>query len=56
MINAGGTRKLRAFEVDSRVPNTAALSPLLVPFSTRKGTCARLAAGAAISAEVVMAV
>lgn len=56
MINAGGTRKLRAFEVDSRVPNAAALSPLLVPFSARKGTCARLAAGAAISAEVVMAV
>lgn len=56
VINAGGARKLRALEVDSRVPNAAALSPLLVPFSAGKGTCARLAAGAAIFAEVVMAV
>lgn len=56
MINAGGARKLRALEVDSRVPNAAALSPLLMPFSAGEGTCARLAAGAAIFVEVVMAV
>ena len=56
VVNAGGARKLRALEVDSRVPNAAALSPLLVPFSAGKGTCACLAAGAAIFAEVVVAI
>lgn len=56
MINASGARKLRALEVDSRVPNAAALSPLLVPFNAGERTCARLAPGAAIFAEVFMAV
>lgn len=56
MINTSWARKLRAFEVDSRVPNAAALGPLLVTFNAGKGTCARLAARAAISASVVMAV
>lgn len=56
MIDASGARKLRALEVDSRVPNAAALSPLLMPFSAGEGTCSRLAPGAAIFAEVVMAV
>lgn len=56
VINASGARKLRALEVDSRVPNAAALSPLLMPFSAGEGTCSRLAPGAAIFAEVVMAV
>lgn len=56
VVNAGGARKLRALEVDSRVPNAAALSPLLVPFSAGKRTCACLAAGASIFAEVVVAI
>lgn len=56
MVNAGGARKLRALEVDSRVPNAVALSPLLVPFSAGKRTCACLAAGTAIFAEVVVAI
>lgn len=56
VVNAGGARKLRALEVDSRVPNTVALSPLLVSFSAGEGTGACLAAGAAIFAEVVVAI
>lgn len=56
VVNAGRARKLRALEVDSRVPNTVALSPLLVPFSAGKGTCACLAAGAAVFAEIVVAI
>lgn len=56
VVNAGRARKLRALEVDSRVPNAVALSPLLVPFSAGKRTCACLAAGTAIFAEVVVAI
>lgn len=56
MVNAGGARELRALEVNSRIPNAVALSPLLVPFSAGEGTCACLAAGAAIFAEVVVAI
>lgn len=56
VVNASRARELRALEVDSRVPNAVTLSPLLVPFSARKGTCASLAAGAAIFAEVVVAI
>lgn len=56
VVNAGGARELRALEVNSRIPNAVALSPLLVPFSAGERTCACLAAGAAIFAEVVVAI
>lgn len=56
VVNAGRARELRALEVNSRIPNTVALSPLLVPFSAVEGTCACLAAGTAIFAEVVVAI